>query len=111
MALASDTPVVPLDPLAALQNAMDTSNPFAINAWEALHGMTRGGHALSLPSEDAERIGFIAAGWQADFVIHRARCDQKEPCTLEMAVQRLIDSRAERVNQVYIAGQRCHLIS
>ncbi len=106
MALASDTPVVPLDPLAALQNAMDTSNPFAINAWEALHGMTRGGHALSLPSEDAERIGFIAAGWQADFVIHRARCDQKEPCTLEMAVQRLIDSRAERVNQVYIAGQR-----
>lgn len=109
MALASDAPVVPLDPLTALENAIDTSNPFSITPWDALHGLTRGGHILSLPGEPGERLGYIAAGWKADFVVHQARCDQQEPCTLETAVQKLLASRADRVNEtkhVYIAGER-----
>ena len=101
--LASDAPVVPLDPLSALANAIDTSNPFALSPWEALHDITRGGHMLSLGA--GQRLGFIAPGWQADFVVHGARCHQSESCTFDTAVQRLVAARAEPANKaVYIAG-------
>ena len=116
MGISSDAPVVPLDPTAALQNAMDTLNPYAVGAWEALYGITRGGHALSLSGDGDERIGFIAEGWLADFVVHRAKCDQTEQCSFENAIARLVNSRStmgERdesapslAERVYIAGKQ-----
>lgn len=102
--LSSDAPVVPLDPLRAVADAMDKRNPFALGAWDALHGITRGGHLLSLAGEDEDRMGFIAPDWPADFVLHTTTCDSS--CTVEAAVSRLVDAREQDGLKVFIAGKQ-----
>jgi len=101
--LASDAPVVPLDPLGAVAAAMDERNRFALGAWDALFGITRGAHLLSLDGS-SERLGFIDDGFIADFVVHDAECDAS--CTFDAAVERLIETRDRGgVKQVYVGGK------
>jgi predicted amidohydrolase YtcJ len=112
--LASDAPVVPLDPLGAVAAAMDERNRFALGAWDALFGVTRGAHLLSLGRDgdddgdgdgdgSSDRLGFIADGFIADFVVHGAECDAS--CTFDAAVERLIETRDRGVKQVYVGGK------
>lgn len=67
MGLASDWPVVELDPWTTLLDAADTSHDKFIAFEEALHGVTRGASIVNDPNAN---FGDIRPGMEADFVIH-----------------------------------------
>lgn len=113
--LASDWPVVDMDPMETLEAAMDSRNPYALSFSEAFWCITRGAALLGDPNA---RFGAIQDGMFADFVIHASTADVQKPvyATLDIpnnshiSSKRLKDAIARRqgVEKTFVHGQCVH---
>lgn len=110
--LASDWPVVDMDPMETLEAAIDSRNPYALSFSEALWSITRGAALLGDPNA---RFGAIQDGMFADFVIHASTADVQKavyatldiPNDSHVSSERLKDAIARRqaVEKTFVQGQ------